>query len=163
MSETSFRRHPLQAEPCGIQVLADRLGEADAVTLELMWHVIGEACWRLPSLRRTRDYDLLQRLIRSGAWIDAALALLGLELPQWQLRRIAYDDGKWYCVLSRQRAMPNWLDQSIEAHHADLALAILSAFVDAQRDRALPARPSVPSVPRTDDACYVRLCCDNFS
>ena len=56
------------------------------------------------------------------AWTDAALALIDLELPMWQLRRIAYHDGEWYCVLSRECELPDWLDRSIEARHADLAL-----------------------------------------
>ena len=38
-----------------------------------------------------------------GAWTDAALALIDLELPQWQFRRIAYDEGEWSCALSRER------------------------------------------------------------
>ena len=46
-----------------------------------------------------------------------------------------------------RRELPDWLDQSIEARHTDLPLAILSAFVDAQRIRA-SGRPSVPTVSR---------------
>ena len=65
-----------------------------------------------------------------GAWTDAALALIELELPQWRVRRLAYDDGEWYCSLSRGRELPDWLDQPVEGRHADLALAILSAFVE---------------------------------
>jgi len=93
--------------------------------------------------------------------MDAALALIELELPQWQVRRIAYDEGEWYCALSRQRELPEWLDQSIETQHADLPLAILSAFVEAQRVPAPSSRTSVPPVP--SNALYVALCCDNFS
>ena len=89
----------------------------------------------------------IERLIQSGAWTDAALALIDLELPQWQIRRIAYDEGEWHCALSRQRELPDWLDQSVEARHADLALAILSAFVEVQRISAPLSRPSVPAVP----------------
>ena len=66
-------------------------------------------------------------------------------MPQWQVRRIAYDEGEWHCALSRQRELPDWLDQSVEAHHADLALAILSAFVEAQRISAPSSRTSVPT------------------
>ena len=66
-------------------------------------------------------------------------------MPQWQVRRLAYDDGEWYCALSRQRELPDWLDQSIETRHADLALAILSAFVEAQRVSAPSSRTSVPT------------------
>ena len=124
--------------------LNDRLRDADAVTAELMSEIIGETCRRFPSMGQTEKTARIERLIRSGAWTDAALALIELELPQWQIRRIAYDEGEWHCALSRQRELPEWLDQSIEAHHADLPLAILSAFVEpsaSARRRAGPAFP----------------------
>ena len=101
--------------------------------------------------------------MQTGAWTDAALALIDLELPQWQVRRIAYDDGEWYCALSRERELPDWLDRSIEARHADLALAILSAFVDARRLSAPLKRTSVPPVPRHVNPLCQPVCCDNFS
>ena len=100
------------------------------------------------SLARAKREDRADRAAdRVGAWTDAALALIDLELPQWQVRRIAYDEGEWYCALSRQRELPEWLDQSIEARHADLALAMLSAFVEARRASAPSSRTSVPAVP----------------
>ena len=162
MSETSRHRQPLQAE-LRVRELADRLREADAVTPELLSDVIREACWRFPCITRTEYCRRIERLIQSSAWTDTVLALLELELPQWQIRRIAYDEGEWHCALSRQRELPDWLDQSIEARHADLSLAILCAFVEAQRVSTLAARTSVPSVPHADKALYVRLCCDNFA
>jgi hypothetical protein len=85
------------------------------VTADLISEVIGKPSRRLP-IR-------IERLIDYGAWTDAALALLELELPHWQLRRLVYDDGEWHCALSRQRELPEWLDdRSIESHHADLAM-----------------------------------------
>jgi len=65
--------------------------------------------------------------------------------------------------LSRQRELPEWLDQSIEAHHADLALAILSAFVEVQRVTAPSNRTSVPTVPRDASALHEPLLTDNFA
>ena len=101
-------------------------------------------------------------MIGSGAWTDAALALIDLELSLWQVRRIAYDEGEWYCALSRERELPDWLDRSIESHHADLALAILSAFIDAQRIASPRSSTSVPAVPREANPLYEPACCDNF-
>jgi hypothetical protein len=162
MSQASCHRQHLQAEP-RLRELADRIREADAVTPELLSDVMRGACWRLPNIPRT-EYPLqIRRLIQAGAWTDAALALVELELPQWQIRRISYDAGEWHCALSRQRELPDWLDQSIEACHADLSLAILCAFVDVQRISTRPAKTSVPSASRADEALYVRLCCDNFA
>jgi hypothetical protein len=102
-------------------------------------------------------------LIDSEAWLDAALALIELELPQWQVRRLAYDEGEWHCALSRARELPEWLDQAVESHHEELALALLGAFVAASRSNAPAIRTSVPDVPRGADQLYTPLCCDNFA
>jgi hypothetical protein len=140
--------------------LNDRLRDALAATAALMSEVISQSCRRFPSMGQTEKTARIERLIGSGAWTDAALALIDLELPQWQVRRIAYDEGEWHCALSRQRELPEWLDQSVEAHHSDLALAILSAFVEVQRVTAPSSRTSVPTVARE---LYEPLLTDNFA
>jgi hypothetical protein len=142
--------------------LDDRLRNAHAVTSELILEVIGEACRRFPSAGQAEKTARIERLIQTGAWTDAALALIDLELPLWQVRRIAYDEGEWYCALSRERELPDWLDRSVEARHADLALAMLSAFVDAQRIASPASITSVPAVPRDANPLYEPVCCDNF-
>jgi hypothetical protein len=142
--------------------LSDRLRHAEAVTAKLTADIIGVTCRRFPSAGQTEKTARIERLIGAQAWMDAALALIDLELPQWQVRRIAYDEGEWHCALSRQRELPEWLDQSIEVHHADLPLAILSAFVEARRTSAPRIRTSVPTVPREVNAFYEPVCCDNF-
>ena len=114
------------------------------MTAEFLADIVNETCRRFPSQSQTGKTARVERLIRSGAWTDAALALIDLELPQWQVRRLVYDEGEWHCALSRQRELPDWLDEPIETRHADLALAILSAFVEAQRLTASSSRPSVP-------------------
>jgi hypothetical protein len=131
---------------------ADRLRDAPGVTADLIWQVIGKPSRRLP-IR-------IERLIEAGAWTDAALALLE-TLPQWQLRRLAFDDGEWHCALARQRELPDWLDDSIETRHADLALAILSAFAEARREPALSVRTSIPAV--AGPVLYEPVCCENFA
>jgi hypothetical protein len=143
--------------------LANRLRDTPVATAGLMSEVIGQTCRRFPSMGQTEKTTRIERLIGSGAWTDAALALIDLELPQWQVRRIAYDEGEWHCALSRQRELPEWLDQSIETHHANLALAILSAFVDVQRVTAPSSSTSVPTVPRDARALYEPLLTDNFA
>ena len=143
--------------------LAGRIRDADAVTAELLSEVIREACSRLPSVRRTQHFKQLEQYIQSCAWTDAALVLLALELPQWQVRRIVYDSGEWHCALSRQRELPDWVDQSVEACHPDLALAILSALVDVQCVGTFPTETaSVPPFRRMEPL-YVPFCCDNFA
>lgn len=142
---------------------SDRLRDAHATTAEFLSDIISKTCRRFPSLGQSGKTARVERLIQSGAWTDAALALIDLELPQWQIRRIAYDQGEWYCALSRQRELPDWLDQSVEAHHADLALAILSAFVEVQRINVPASRSSVPAVTRDASPLYEPVCSDNFA
>jgi hypothetical protein len=141
----------------------DRLRDAHAVTTDLMSEIVGETCRRFPSVGQTEKTARIERLIGSEAWTDAALALIDLELPQWQVRRIAYDEGEWYCALSRERELPDWLDRSIEVRHADLSLAILSAFVDAKRISTPKSMTSVSIVPRDANPLYEPVCCDNFA
>jgi hypothetical protein len=143
--------------------LSDRLRDAVGVTATLMEEIIAHACRRFPSSPPTARTARIEQLIAAAAWTDAALALIELELPQWQIRRIAYDAGEWYCALSRERELPDWLDQSIEACHPDLALAILSAFVDVQRTLAPTTRTSVPVVPHGADMVCTPVCCDHFA
>lgn len=147
-------------EPAGLN---DRLRDAHAATPELMSDVISETCRHLPSASPFGKTARIDRLIGSEAWTDAALALIELKLPQWQIRRIAYDGGEWHCALSRQPELPEWLDQAIEARHADLPLAILSAFVEAKAANVRASRTSVPLVPCNVEALYEPVLSDNFA
>jgi len=141
--------------------LGDRICAAVAASPEFVADVIRVACRRFPLMGRSGKSAHVKQLIESEAWTDAALALVDLELPQWQLRRLVYDEGEWHCALSRERELPDWLDQSVESRHADLALAILGAFVDARRIATTASRTSVPLVNNVN-ALYESVCCDNF-
>ncbi len=147
--------------PLDLPSLAERLRKAQAVTQPLMLDIIGYACRRIPSLRDSERTARLTRLVDVGAWADAALVLLELELPMWQVRRVAYDDGEWHCALSRERELPEWLDAAVEGGHADLALALLSAFVEARTLAIEVSRPSVPSVRPALDPLYEPVACHN--
>jgi hypothetical protein len=142
--------------------LSQRLRAAPAMTPPLMHDVIDHACRRIPSLGDSERTTRIMRLIDVEAWADAALALIELELPLWQVRRIAYDEGEWHCALSRERELPDWLDTAVEARHADLALALLSAFVEVRALAVDVSRPSVPSVRPAPDPLYEPIGCDNF-
>ena len=142
--------------------LAERLRSAGEVNAALMAEVTGTVCRRYPSIGQGEKTVRVEQLIRTGAWTDAALALIDLELPLWQVRRLAYDDGEWHCALSRERELPDWLDQSIETRHTNLALAILSAFVEAQRVSEPAQRSSVPAVSQSMWNFYEPMPLDNF-
>ena len=142
--------------------LGQQLRATPTMTRPLMFEIIDRACRRVASFDQSERTTRLTRLIDAEAWTDAALALLKLELPLWQVRRIAYDEGEWHCALSRERDLPDWLDAAVEARHADLALAVLSALVEVRESAAEATRPSVPSVHPKQGAPYQPLACDNF-
>lgn len=149
-------------QPLDLPSLAERLRKAHAATRPLMLDIIGHACRRIPSLGDSERTARLTRLIDVEAWADAALVVMELELPMWQVRRIAYDDGEWHCALSRERELPDWLEAAVEARHADLALALFSAFLDVRALTANVSRPSVPSVRPMLDPLYEPVACHNF-
>jgi hypothetical protein len=141
--------------------LGEQLRDARAITPELLSTVIAQVCRRFAALGPAAKARV-DRLIESRAWTDAALALVELELPQWSVRRLICEDGLWHCSLSKQPGLPAGLDETAEASHESLPLAILSAFVEARRDlSASTTRPKV--VPQVRPALGLAACCDNFA
>jgi hypothetical protein len=143
-------------------LLQERIRRAQMLTPALAAEVIARACPRLQARHPTAKARLV-RLIESGAFADAMLALLELELPNWKLRRLVCDDGEWRCSLSKQLGLPAELDDMAEAQHQSLPLAILGAFLEAGHHSraASEGQPrSVPPVRLTDGYA---LCCDDFA
>jgi hypothetical protein len=146
----------------GLRELQEQLRQAQTITPDVMADVIARACLRLQAHRATVK-ERITRLIESEAFVDATLALLELELPQWKLRRLINEDGEWYCALSKHLGLPTELDDMAEANHENLPLAIVSAFVEA-RHRSLTAVEGRPkSVPRVRPSQDYVICCDNFA
>lgn len=154
MSSDPRQRHRLESRET-------ELRQARAVTPELISAVMGESCVCLAGVAPTAKARL-GRLIVAGAWIDAALALLELELPQWKLRRIVYDDSEWFCSLAREPLLPAGFGDVVEASHAVLPLAVLLALVQAQH-AAPTATTGAKSVPQVRPATAYTMCCDNFA
>jgi hypothetical protein len=147
----------------GLSLLANQLRLAQAVTPDLISRIVAVACVRLPVLASAGKAIRIDQLIESEAWTDAAIALIELELPQWKLRRLVYEDGEWHCCLSKQPSLPAGLDETAEASHEILPLAMLGAFLEA-RQRVVTAR-EVPSstVPEFRPTPEHAVCCDNFA
>jgi hypothetical protein len=147
-------------------VLLDRLDDellaAPEAARAVFAKIIGSACSRIPVLGKSGKAARMERLIESGAWTDAAMALVESELPGWKLRRLVYENGEWFCSLSRQPNMPADLDDSADAVHQVLPLAILRAFVEARR-RSKVATDATPGIPQLQPAAGGVICCDNFA
>ena len=145
-----------------LRELQQELHRASTITPGLMADVIARACQRLPALARTEQARVV-RLVASGALVDATLMLLALDLPQWKLRRLIYDDGQWRCSLSKHIGLPAELDDMAEADHESLPLAILSAFVEARRHNLSTAQSRPQSTPLVGRTQGYAICCDNFA
>lgn len=147
------------------EVLFDRLGDelrgASSPGFDLFAKVIASACTRIPVVGKTGKATRIGRLIEAGAWTEAALAVVELELPVWKLRRVVYENSEWLCSLTRQPNLPVGFDECVDAVHPVLPLAILQAFIEARRvgndDDAVELR-----LPRIRPADELMICCDNF-
>ncbi len=115
---------------------------------------------RVSVLGKSDSASRIDSLIKAGAWIEAALAMIELELPGWKLRRLAYEDGEWRCSLSRQPNLQLALDDGVDASHESLPLAVLQAIAEASpSDGACDATSPVPQI---QPAGEFAICCDNF-
>jgi hypothetical protein len=140
--------------------LTEQLRLAPTPTSELISDVIVGA---FSVLKRTGKAALIDRLIEFGAWTDAALALVEIELPAWKLRRLVLEDGEWLCSLSRQPNLPAEFDDSADARHEVLPLAILGALVEARRKTGAARMTSTPTVRQARPTSGYAVCCESFA
>jgi hypothetical protein len=141
----------------------EQLRLSPALTPDLISNVVADACTRLPVLNKAGKTARLDQLIEARAWSDAALALIELELPAWKLRRLVYEDDEWFCSLSRQPNLPVAIDDTADARHEVLPLAILSAFVEACRWTSAAREIGSATVPQVRPMSGYTVCCDNFA
>jgi hypothetical protein len=146
-----------------LATLARQVSAAEEANSQLIFAIVAGTARRLSPIGGSASAARLNRLIEAGAFTQAALALVELELPHWKPRRITYDEGEWHCAISRQRDLPEWLDQAVEARHPDLSLAIASAYIETVRQIEASGEPNRPSVPQTRAEHYEPMCCDNFA
>jgi hypothetical protein len=145
-----------------LERLNERLRLASAATFDLFSDVMAN-CACIAPLDKTGKTGRLARFIQAKAWTDAALTLIELETPNWKLRRLAYENGDWVCSLSTEPDMPVEIDDTVDARHEVLPLAILSAFLDAQRGSGEACEARSPTGPRLRPATDYAICCDDFA
>jgi len=138
------------------------LGMASGLTPSLFSKVLTDVCTRVSAPARARDAERLAQLIVAEAWTEAALFLIELELPLWQLRRLVCDGGEWACSLSRHPSVPIEIDDATDGRHRTRPIAILISFVEAKRLVSITEPAWVPSVPRVRPTAVHPFCCDNF-
>jgi hypothetical protein len=145
-----------------LDALDSALYHAQEPTLDLLVEIINGACTRVPNYAKTETFDRLTAFAKIGAWTEAALALIALELPLWQVRRLAFENGEWLCSLSHQPNLPLAFDDCAEATHEVLPMAMLYAFVEACRRRN-DMQVSVSIVPQIQQPWPEHImCCDDY-
>jgi len=142
-----------------LEGVGDRIHQARTLTPALIREVVADVCSRLPTMKKAGKSSAIDRLIEAGAWCDVAFALLNIELPSWTVRRLVYDDGEWFCSLSQTPNLPLDLDDTAEAHHSSLPMAIIGALIEA-RKRTLPAPAA--ALPHSHAHPVCAMSCDNF-
>ena len=75
-------------------------------------------------------------------------------------RRLVHENGEWLCSLSRYPNLPLTLDESVDASHEVLPLAILQALVEVRLSDGVGETTS--SVPQIRPLGEFAICCDNF-
>jgi hypothetical protein len=146
-----------------LNALTAELEVAPTATPELFRRIAADACIRLPVLARSGKTSRIDKLIDAGAWNDAALTLIEFELPAWKLRRLVFEDGEWFCSLSKQPNLPVGFDDTADFSHEIPALAILGAFLEARRRTEAAHSSNGPTVPQSLPALRQWHCCDNFA
>jgi hypothetical protein len=149
----------VQKSPGALQRLIQR---ADAVTPDLLSAALGLALARCATPHPLDDARRIGRLIQCEAWTDAALALVGLD-RRLTVRRLVHDDGEWRCTVGTQWPVPEWLDDTAEAGHAVLPLAILGAWLEGLRMSAPAPATSVPRSRSEPSDVLLSMNCDNFA
>jgi hypothetical protein len=159
---------PIPDDP--FEHLAARLRLAENPTADLAGAIVAAACPRSRMLNGTgaaAAAGRLETLARSAAWTDLALALIACELPGWSLRRVVFEDGVWLCSLSSQPGLPLELDDTANASHESLPLAVLAALIEARRKSGAAENGQSAAVPRVAQRGEANsgnaLCCDNFA
>jgi hypothetical protein len=141
--------------------LDEILQSAHEPSLDLVERIITGLGARISRRGKSETLGRLIHFAKVGAWTDAALALIALELPRWRVRRLVYENGEWLCSLSHQQNLPMAFDDCAEATHEILSLAVLRAFVEACR-RGFAMQEAVSIVPRIQPWSEQTVCCENY-
>jgi len=94
--------------------------------------------------------------------VDSSPAISDRDRAYSAPRADVCESGEWICSLSRQSNLPLEIDDTVDASHHVLPLAILRAFVEARRRSNMACEP-VRVVPQLRPMDEHMICCDNFA
>ena len=106
----------------------------------------------------------LDALLQVHATLEAALALLGYDLPGWSVRQLAQDGDGWHCLLSRNPALPIDLDDPLAGDGQTPAHAILIAMAAERcRDRQASQTRDGAEGSITGELLVPGVACDDYA
>lgn len=123
-----------------LQHLAAQIEVATEIGERLVQEVLAHACPRLAILPGPSPE--VARLAEAEAWVELGFWLIGWELPDWVIHRLSCDDQRWNCSICVRGLAINWVEDVAEFQHAEPALAIMGALVQAQLQKSLGRAPS---------------------
>src|SRR5262249_44036731 len=135
--------HPGEYELGDVAGLLRDACEADA---RVIAEVIGATCRRFPSLGQSEKTARVAQLIAAGAWTDAALALIDLELPLWHIRRLAMTRANG---IARCRASASFPIGSINASRRGMQTWRSRSSVLSSKPSVSARRKAGPAFPRS--------------
>jgi hypothetical protein len=78
----------IEPNPLSFDALDNALRNARGPSVDLFSKIIVTVCTRIPALSRAGSLTRVIRLAEMGAWTEATLALIRLELARWTVRRL---------------------------------------------------------------------------
>ena len=131
-----------QAKERELAGLLSQIERSPAATKDLVLDILARACPRYQAAHAVCRGDAVTALIAAGAFVELALRLIELELPDWSIHRLSRDDTGWSCTVCVQGLAMNWIDDFVEFQHEKLGLALYGALIQAQMRKSQGTAPS---------------------
>ena len=112
-----------------IERLIRKVDRATCPTHPLLVEIVSAVCPRHLEGRGSKSVAL-RHWLETDAYHDVIFGLVEWELPGWTVRRLALDDGLWWCALT-PRLSAFWGHDEVDESHPDMTLALAKAFLVA--------------------------------
>jgi hypothetical protein len=109
-----------------LTALQATLDRTDQLDVELARNLVTHTC-ESNALQVLTD---LIPLMAAGAWTDFSINLVQRRLPEWEITRLCYDDGLWWCSMNPKQPA-YWAPFEVDEPHPVLPMAMLRALLTA--------------------------------
>jgi hypothetical protein len=139
--------------------LRQRLARAQTLDEALALAAIEQICPHCPEATDLAIYRRVRELVAAKAWLDLTVLLIAWRVPQWRIREMHFDQGKWHCILALRWTPAPHLGRPVIAQGHALELALLSGLaevLDQAMDLERPFANVVPLRPRDNPSAAIR-------